>query len=58
MLTTHCLKNLIRKFGGTPPKDNSITACFSELCKSDFHSRTATAKSWNLSQNHDISGKK
>lgn len=42
MLTTHCLKNLIRKFGGTPPKGNSITACLSELCKCDFYSRTAT----------------
>lgn len=57
MLTTHCLKNLIAKFGGTPPKGNSTTACLSELCKSDFHSRTARVETWNLTQNIEIPNK-
>lgn len=57
MLTTHCLKNLIRKFGGTPPKGNSTTACLSELCKSDSHSRTARVETWNLTQNIEIPNK-
>lgn len=57
MLTTQCLKNLIRKLGGTPPKGNSVADCLSELCKCNFPSNAATAQSWDLSQSLTINGK-